>query len=329
MKKLREDIRNRTFEKVYLLYGKESYLRLQYRQKLLQALVAGEDDMNFTRFSGKDTEERAVIAQAETMPLFSDRRVILVEDSGMFRNKAEELADYLEKLPDYLVLIFSEEEADKRTRMFKAVRQYGYAAEFAEQNEATLIRWILSRIGREGKKITEPNMRLFLSMTGTDMSNIANELEKLLSYCGERAVIGREDIEAVCVPQITDRVFEMIRAVTEHDRGKALDLYYDLLALKVKPLRILYLMTRQYDQLFRIGSMARDGLPQAEMAARAGMPPFAVKRSLGLLRRYSDAQLREILEQLVQAEQEVKTGRLDEGLSVEMAIVRLSARRQS
>ena len=325
MEEIRRNIKENTFHKAYLLYGPESWLRAQYRKNLIRALVPDGDEMNYTCFSGKDISESEVISQAETMPFFADRRVILVEDSGFFKNRTEGLAEYLEKLPDYLTLIFSEEEIDKRTRTFKMMQKHGHVTEFAQQKEDALIRWILTRMKREGKMIRSSDMQHFLAAAGTDMGNIDNELEKLLSYCADKQVITGADIDAVCSPQITNQIFDMVRAVAEHRQKDALDLYYDLLALKEKPMRILYLISRQFQQLMQISDLSRSGFPQTEIAAKAGVPPFVVKRSMGLLRRYSEDMLCSILQSLAQAEEDVKTGRLDETLSVEMAIVRLSA----
>ena len=325
MKEIRKNIKENEFHRAYLLYGQEGWLRAQFCRDLVRALVPEGDEMNFTRFSGKDTEESDVIAQAETMPFFSDRRVILVEDSGFFKNKTEELADYLEKLPEYLVLIFTEEEVDKRTRTFKAMQKCGHITEFAQQKEDTLIRWILTRMKREGKKIRQEDMQHFLAAVGTDMANIDNELEKLLSYCADKEVITGADIDAVCAPQITNQIFDMVRAIADHRQKEALDMYYDLIALKEKPMRILYQISRQFQQLLQIGDLSREGFPQSEIAAKAGVPPFVVRRSMGLLRRYSEEDLWNILLFLTQSEEEVKTGRLDERLSVELAIVKLSA----
>ena len=325
MEEIRKNIKENKFHRAYLLYGPETWLRAQFRKDLVRALVPDGDEMNFTRFSGEDTDEKEVIAQAETLPFFSDRRVILVEDSGFFKNKTEELAGYLETLPEYLILIFSEKEADKRTRTFKMMQKYGHITEFAQQKEEILVRWILTRMKRDGKNIRPEDMRHFLVSAGTDMANIDNELEKLLSYCAGKNVITAADIDAVCAPQLMNQIFDMVRAVAEHRQKDALDLYYDLLALKEKPMRILYLISRQFQQLLQIGDLNRAGLPQSEIAAKAGVPPFVVRRSLGLLRRYSEQSLRDILQFLTKEEEDVKTGRLDERLSVELAIVELSA----
>lgn len=324
MKALTEDINTGNFRPVYLLYGQESYLRTMYRDKLLKALLPEPDGMNFTRYEEKNAVPDQIIAQAETLPFFSDRRVILLENTGMFKAKNDQMADYLASLPDYLVLIFNEDEIDKRNRLYKSVQKYGRAVEFSPQPADVLIRWILGKLKKEGKKITRENIEHFLTVTGTDMANISSELEKLLSYTLGQNVISREDIDAVCVTQTSNRIFDMVQAVTEHRQKEALDCYYDLLALKEPPMRILYLLARQYNQLLLVLTMQRDGLASREIAAKAGVPPFVIKKSISLCRRFSEQQLRQAVEKCTSAETAVKTGHLNDELSVELLITELS-----
>ena len=89
MKSILEDIKTQNFKQAYLLYGEEAYLKHQYKNKLKNALLPEDDTMNFSRFEGKGTEIPKVIDLAETMPFFADRRVILLENTGFFKNKAE------------------------------------------------------------------------------------------------------------------------------------------------------------------------------------------------------------------------------------------------
>ena len=69
MKKLNEDIKSGIFEKVYLLYGEENFLKNSYKKRLKQAII-GEDDMNYNSFEGKDIVFSDVKGIAETMPFF-------------------------------------------------------------------------------------------------------------------------------------------------------------------------------------------------------------------------------------------------------------------
>ena len=259
MKTIDEDIKNGQFKRVYLLYGEEAYLKHQYKRKLKQALVASDDTMNFSAFEGKDTNPKAIIDLAETLPFFADRRLILIENSGFFKNSCEELAAYLPELPESTCIVFVEEEVDKRSKMYKAAQKAGSVVEFKKQTDEILIRWILGRLKRENRNITNAVMQLFLSRTGTDMENIDRELEKLICYTMGKDVIEAADVEAVCVGQTTNKIFEMVNAIAEKNQKKALSLYYDLLALKEPPMRILFLITRQFHILFLVKDLRRLG----------------------------------------------------------------------
>ena len=87
MESIRKDIESGQFKNVYLLSGGEVYLRSQYKRSLVKALVPDGDTMNFTVYEGKDTDVNDLISQAETLPFFAERRVILAEDTGFFKNK--------------------------------------------------------------------------------------------------------------------------------------------------------------------------------------------------------------------------------------------------
>ena len=325
MKSIQEDIKTGNFKQSYLLFGEEAYLKQQYKEKLLNALNPDGDTMNFSRYEGKGIDVKQVIDLCETMPFFADRRIILLEDTGFFKNKCEELADYMKSLPDYLVLVFAESEVDKRSRMYKAVKSSGRVTEFAKQDEKTLMRWAAGILGKEGKKITQKDMELFLTKTGTDMGNIRMELEKLVAYTEGKDIVAAEDIEAVCVTQTTNKIFDMVRAVTEKNQKKALDLYYELLALKEPPMRILFLLARQFNLIMQVKELSKCGYDQSQIAKKAGIQPFVVKNYLTYARKYSTEELRKAVEECVAAETKVKTGFMTDTMSVELLLVKFSS----
>ena len=149
-------------------------------------------------------------------------------------------------------------------------------------------------------------------------------VEKLLTYTMGRDVITAEDIEAVCTTQTTNKIFDMVRAVAEKNQKKALDLYYDLLTLKEPPMRILFLLARQFYQLLQTKEMAMEGGNQQEIASRLKVPPFAVRNLLSCARQYTREQLKQAVEDFAEAEEAVKTGRLQDVMSVELLIIKYS-----
>lgn len=325
MKRLEEDLKTQNFKPVYLLYGDEAYLRNLYRDRLKCALVDPGDTMNLNVYSGKGISIPAVIDQAETLPFFAQRRLIVLEDSGFFKGACQELADYLPTMPKETVFLFVETEVDKRGKLFKTVKSLGRETEFARQNEQSLTNWILRMLQREKRRITRSAMELLLARAGNDMENIRSEVEKLVSYTYGREGITKEDVEAICTARTENKIFEMINAIAEKKQKRALELYDDLLALKEAPLRILALLARQFNQLMQVQDLRSQGFDQTAIATRAGMMNFVVRNCLRQAGYFSRETLRQAVEDCVRTETDIKSGRMGDRLGVELLIVRYSS----
>ena len=326
MEQLLQDLKQENYKNVYLLCGEEAYLRNQYKKKLRDALVAEGDTMNYAYYEGKDINPRAVIDMAETLPFFADRRVLMLENSGFFKNKCEELADYVSTIPESTNLIFVETEIDKRNRLYKEVKKCGRVVEFGTQKEDTLLKWILGMLKKEGKNITKETLQIFLTKTGSDMQLIKNELDKLVSYTMGKEVITTADVEHVCITQTTNKIFEMVNAIAEGKQKQALELYEDLLSLKEPPMRILFLIARQFNQLYQVKLLGKEGLPSSEIAKQAGIVPFAMKKYQAQAKSFTEEELRTAVEECVASEEAVKTGAMNDRMSVELLILKYSKR---
>lgn len=327
MKSLNEDLKTGQFKQIYLLYGEESYLKKQYKDKLTKAMIPEGDTMNYAYYEGKGINVKEVIDLSETMPFFGERRLIVIENSGFFKNASPELAEYMKDIPETTNFIFVESEIDKRGKLYKAVKDRGRVVELSKQDEHTLLRWILGNIKKEGKNTTESTVRYLLSKCGTDMENLQKEMEKLFCYTLEKDVIEIADIEEICTTQITNQIFEMVTAVAEKKQKKALDLYYDLLALKEPPMRILYLLSRQFRLLMEVKGLAENGYGKKDIAATAVLHPYVAGKYIEQAKAFRMKELRGILEESVEIEERVKTGLLGDVLGVELFIVKYSADR--
>ncbi len=321
MQTLNEDIKKREFKPVYLLWGEEEFLKRSYKNRLREAITGG-DTMNYNFFEGKGIDPAEIISLADTMPFFAEKRLVLVEDSGWFKGGtgADTVSSYIEQIPDTTCLLFVESEVDKRSKLYKAVKKKGYAAEMERQSSAQLGRWAAGILSRSGKKITSGTMEYFLSLTGDDMENISSELEKLISYTLGRDVITKEDVDAICTPQITNRIFEMIAAIANRKTRQAMDLYEDLLTLKEPPMRILFLVARQFNQILQVKELAGQGMDRGAIASRLKLQPFVAGKVMAQARAFTREQILAYVNLCVDAEESVKTGRLSDRLAVELLI---------
>ena len=321
MKQINEDIKQGNFKQIYLLYGEERYLKRQYKERLRKALCGDDDTMNTHFYEGKDISIGEIIDLAETLPFLAERRVIFLTDSGLFKSGGEKMAEYLASPNETTYFVFTESEIDKRSKLFKTVSSRGYAAEFAIQDENTLKRWVAGVLAKDNKKISEGTVQLLLSKTGTDMDNIQSELEKLICYCMERDVVTSEDVEAICTTRISNHIFDMINAIADRQQKRALELYYDLLALKEPPMRILFLIARQCNMLLQTKELKARGYDNRTIVSKIGVPPFIAGKYLTQASRFKTSLLRNAVQQCVETEAAVKSGKMNDRMSVEILIL--------
>lgn len=324
-RQINEDIKNGTFKPCYLIYGEEVYLRNQNRDKLATALLAGADKMNYHHYEGNGINPLEIIDMAETMPFFADRRVIVVENSGLFKSGCPELAAYLKNQAETASFVFVETDVDKRKDMYKAVHAAGLDISCDKQDEETLKKWVAMNVKKEGKVISPMALAFFIDRVGTDMANIVNEVEKLICYCIDRNEITKEDIEAVCANWLTSRIFDMTDAIVEKNQKKAINLYYDLLALKEPAAKIQMLIIRQFNIMLQVKEMTMDSKDKNFIASAIKLPTFIASKYIGWAQRYSFEDLKKTLELCVSNDEAVKMGRLDQNISLEMIIISSTA----
>lgn len=322
MQSIDGDIKNNNLKKIYLLYGEEVYLKKQYRDKLRLALVEKDDTMNYSYYEGKQTDTLEVVDVANTLPFFADRRLIVMENTGFFKEGNETLVKYFKEPAEDTYFLFVEQDVDKRNRLYKTVKEKGKIVEFKQQDEGLLRRWILGRLKKENKQISENGLQLFLTKVGQDMTTISTELEKLICYTMDRDSILPEDIEAVCITRVQNKIFDMVDAIGNKNQKRAMELYYDLLTLREAPMKILALLSRQFLILLQIKEIA--SMDRNSIAQKVGIPPFAVQKNIAQAKGFPVSQLKEALSDCARYEEAFKTGRLNERLCVELLIVKYS-----
>jgi len=324
LRKINQDIKNQSFQNIYLLYGEEGYLKKQYKERL-KAAVCGEDTMNYAYFEGKNVDVNEIISIADTMPFFADKRLVVIENSGFFKKADEKMLEYLSRLPESTVLVFAEAETDKRGKMFKKVKELGYVCEMAVQTPATLGKWAAGILQREGKKVTKETLDYFLAAVGTDMNTISNELEKLISYTAGREAVTKEDIDRVCSMLAVSKIFDMVDAMGNKNRVKALEFYYDMIEVREPPMRILYMLSRQFRIILQAKELHKNGMDRKAIAEKLALAPFVVNKALRQSEKFREEDIKEALEECLHIEEDIKNGRLGDKTGLEMILIKYAS----
>ena len=339
MKSIDSDIQNGKIKNIYLLMGVEPYLMHQYRDKLVNALIDSDDEINCKKYSGEMPDIDALIEYADTVPFFADRKVIVLEDTRIFKSSDDRLATYLEGLPETTYFIFvecftgdkSEEKkyekalVDKRYKLYKTVQKIGRVIEFKRMDEAVLTKWLLKKFSDAGLNITRNAMECLIEYVGDDMMMLSNETEKLICYRLGHKSIDVDDVKAVCIRNIDNEIFEMVSAIAGKNRHKALKHYYDLIALKENPMKILALIAREFNILLFTKGIRADGGGKDDVVKSCGVHPYYAGRYLSMCGRFTSEYLKEAVTDCIETETLFKQGRMNDVMGVEMLIIKYAS----
>ncbi len=328
MKKLMDDIKRSEFKKIYLLFGEERFLVKLYESRLKEAIITQSTEMmNFDTFKGKDFDVRNVENAIYTLPFMSEKRLVILRDTGLLvsgrKDDTDKMVSILENTPETTVVLFCEEQVDKKNRLYKKISAKGYAVDFKTPSEKELTEWVIRSLKKYGKNISSKDASLFLRSVSHNMSAIDAEVNKLIDY-SKNAIITEEDIEAVCTKSLETRIFDMVEAVGNKNSHAALNIFSNMILMKESPIMVISMLARQFRLILQAKICSEKGMNLEEIAYTLGQRSFAVKESLEQGRNFSNEVLLEAINECLNTDLNIKTGKMNDKMAVELLIIKYS-----
>ena len=324
MQIINSQINSGNFSNLYLFTGEEKYLILQYRDKLVDALIDKADTMNYSVFRDESISEDEIISIAQTMPFFAERRVIVVEESGFFAKKTDDaFVTAMSDIPDTTVIIFIESKTDGKLKLYNLFAKTGTIAGFGRPDSASLVKWVKNLFADDGIAIEDVAIYRLIDSASSNMNRIFTEVEKLKAYGAESKKITLADVNILSADVVEDKIFEMIDEISKKNKNRVLKLYDDLLYLKTDPMSIISLTLLQYGRLLKTSEVLEYGKEIKKAASYAKVQDWQAKKYIAICESYSTKQLVEKVNVCMDADRMVKTGRMKKELAAEMMILNL------
>ena len=316
------------FHPVYFFHGDESYLtRLAIEKVVERAVDKATADFNYERFYGSDMNPDALFTSVSTPPMMATRRVILVRDLQKASLKSRErLAEYAAHPIRSTVLILAAGERiriDSRRKSPKwaaSLQETAATALFWQLREPELIRWIMDTAGLKGKKITARVAYELYARIGDDLARLADELEKLAFFCGERAEIEAEDISLMTGIDKGGTVFDWVDSLAANETVKSCYIAGYLASRGESAVGSVAAAAAHFTKVARIKELLQAGKPAVEIKKELGLANWrndSLDELFGQARRYSVAQLQRALELLLKADLQLKTSGLPDRMILE------------
>lgn len=354
---LKDQLKTRKLLRAYLFSGDEPFL-IDYYVNEIKKLVLGDEpqSLNLVILENK-IDISQLIDVCDTFPVFAERKLVLVKNSGLFHSKSrkegaesgeesnsgeggseaqeagsvgskaqEELKKYLPDIPETTCLVFVENQVDKRLGIYKQMAKYGLPVELNRQGPRELVSWVIKGLRTMGKLISEEAAQYLVMVSEPSMYALKNELIKLDAYTGERKEITLEDVKLMATTTIKSVIFDLLDAVATKDSARALVLLSDLLSLKEPEQKILSMLSKQTGELLKLKMLLNQRATPAQINEYfQGKHPYALKMLQNQAQRMDEAYLKELLKHCTEAEVNYKKGLIDAKTALEVLLGKINS----
>ena len=311
---------------VYLLYGTVDYLINKTIDKIINDNKI--DDFNISKYDLTNCLLTDVINDASSMSLFSDKKIIIVNNAYIFtgtnkkyiEQNTEELENYLNNINDNTILIFTtnNEKLDERKKITKLVKKNGIVKDFNSIDNISLVKNLF-----EDYSISNENVKYLISRVGEDSSLLASEIEKIKIYKNDDKTITHDDITNLTTKSLEANNFKLIDAIISKNKAEAFSLYQDRIKLNEEPIAIIISLANQIRIMYQVKQLYLDGYTENNIASILKIHPYRVKLASQNARKYDSDILLNYLKQLADLDIDIKTGKVDKTLGLELFIIAL------
>lgn len=322
------------FGTLYYICGDEKMLVSHYTNKLVEK-TAGKapSEFNFHTFTDDfDVDEFAVSLQV--VPFVSEYNVVVVKDldfSEFSSTDGDRIIELISSVSgDCIVIVtFPTKSEGKQTAKDKKLKELakkkGAVLELGKLTGAVLQKKLISWASKRNVILSRQNAAMITEYSGTDLNQLKNELEKLCAYVGSGGEITSDDIEKLVTKNLEASVFDLSKAVINHDNTKAFKVLDELFYQREEPLSILAVLSSAYVDMYRARIAIKCGCRAADLAKWFSnyKSEFRLRRIEQDCRRTSTAVLRKSINAIAQTDIAMKSTRADSRIQLELLIVKL------
>jgi DNA polymerase-3 subunit delta len=256
---------------VYLLLGDDEERKSRGVDKLRAGRAADAYDAS-------EISPETLVSACNSLSLFGEGPFVVLKDLDSW-NAAQKavIVDYLKNPSPGSDLLLLGKRLGARERLLSAVKNSGEVHTFDQPTGKALVRWLVGHAKRLDLDLPEDVAEDLANRCSEDKMRLLQETEKLSLYVGDGTAT-HEDVAALCPPDVQSNIFAFVDSLAAGERDRALALLEDLIGTGEPPLRLTFMIRRQFQLIARARALIERGIPRKEIASRLKVPPFVARK---------------------------------------------------
>ncbi len=309
----------------YLIYGLEKFLI----DKEIKKIIAEHniDELNINYYDGNNDMLKDIIDDALTISMWSNKKLIIINNSLFLtgskniNNDTDILLDYINNPNPDTIIIFgvNNDKLDERKKIVKELKKKSIVKECNKMNN-------LNNIVKDffkGYNISNSDLNYFIDRVGNNLDILENEAKKILIYKDDNFDITREDITNLTSKNIDIDIFKLIENIINDNKIEALETYHEMLKYNEEPIKIIIMLANQFRIIYQSKILYQKGYTEANIASNLKIHPYRIKLALQTCRRFKEHTLLKYLSKLADLDYDIKTGKIDSTLGLELFILEI------
>lgn len=319
---------------LYFLSGPEDYLRECFLSELRKLCNSDENEFSYKKMNGPTIDMRELDEAVNAMPFFTDHVLVEVRDYDINHcrdNESDYLKSIISDIPDYCTLVFvfsASYTPDGRLSTVKMLKKGSRAIQFTEQSQSSLNKWVRNRFASFGKSIAAGDADYLIFLSGTRMSGLIPEIEKIAAYSQNESVC-RADIDAVATRIPEADVFSLSEQISQRKFDAAAKTLSDLLTDKENhPIMLTALIGQHMRQLYAVKLGKSVGRSQNDTMELASVRfPFVYEKLSQEAKSYSLEELEYLVKLCAEYDYRLKSTGIDPNLLIKDLFARIAVRK--
>ncbi|HPG43533.1 MAG TPA: DNA polymerase III subunit delta [Acholeplasmataceae bacterium] len=311
-------------ESIYLYYSNNDFLLNHAVEDKIKELNV--DPFNIVKYDLLENPYDDVLEDLQTVSFFAEKKVIVVRNIQELEKADEYLLqsylNYFEKPnPDVVVIVVMNELLPESSALGAALFKFAFIEKVKEMDKKEYPDFIRNMFKKYSYTITDDAIEALLERTNLDFNLINQEAEKLMLFAYETKEINERAVLLLVSRNLEENIFELTNALLSKNQTKTIEIFYDLIARNEDPLRILNNIVSKVRELMHTKLLLDKGYRQDQIAEhfhiKSGRAYYLVKNAQTI----PFAQLENHLKKLSKLDYDIKSGKIDKKLGLELYLL--------